>query len=317
MTRKSGFIGGGGANSRNLRCAAHNQERQVVGLLCALPEAGQVGETFGDQSIGRFSGVLSGERVDPGEAILLARVIPRFRQTIGIQKNAVTLGQGEAMDGEARAAEHSQRDSRGVFWSGSVSVDVKKREMASADELHGAIVRGASHDESRVLSGESAFAENAVGGFDHAVERETGFSETAKRCVEMAHEHGSSDTFAGNVSQHEEQTALRFDKVAIVAADHPSGLIVKADIPSSWRQSGIREESTLDARGQREIVLQGTLFSGRKVVETEPQKRIGQQPFRFYGLMARFAKPKGSLIEATEGVIHSGEKLGKRSIRGG
>ena len=43
--------------------------------------------------------------------------------------------------------------------------------MARADELHGAIVRGTAHDESRVLSGESAFTENAVGGFDHAIER--------------------------------------------------------------------------------------------------------------------------------------------------
>jgi hypothetical protein len=93
----------------------------------------------------------------------------------------------------------------------SVNVDVKKREMARADKLHRTIVRSSSYDESRELSGKGAFAENAVGVFHHAIERETGFGEAAKRCMEVTHEHRRSNTLAGNISQHKEQAAVCFE----------------------------------------------------------------------------------------------------------
>src|SRR5258708_15909429 len=103
--------------------------------------------------------------------------------------------------------------------------------MARADKLHGTIVRGSSYDESGELSGKSAFAENAVGVFHHAIEREAGFGEAAKRCMEVTHEHRRSHALAGDIPQHKEQAAICFEKVAVVAAHHAGGLIVTAHVP--------------------------------------------------------------------------------------
>src|SRR2546422_11756292 len=39
----------------------------------------------------------------------------------------------------------------------------------------------------------------------HAIERETGFGEAAKRCMKVAHEHRRGNTLSGNIPQHKEQ----------------------------------------------------------------------------------------------------------------
>src|SRR5450755_679027 len=135
--------------------------------------------------------------------------------------------------------------------------------MASADKLHGTIVGGAADDESCELSGESALAENSVGVFHHAIERETASGEDTKRGVEVAHEHGGRDTFAGNIAQHKEQAAGGFEKIAVITTDHARGLIVVADVPADWRQVGFRQERALDACGEGKITLQGALLGGR------------------------------------------------------
>jgi hypothetical protein len=109
---------------------------------------------------------------------------------------------------------------------------------------------GSSYDKSRELAGKSAFAENAVGVFHHPIEREASFGETAKRCMEVTHEHRRSYTLAGDVPQHKEQSAVRFDKVAVISAHHAGGLIVEAHVPPFWRQTRIRKESALDACGK-------------------------------------------------------------------
>ena len=46
----------------------------------------------------------------------------------------------------------------------------------------------------------------------------SGFGETAKRCMKVAHEHRRGDALAGNIPQHKEQAAIGFKKIAIVAA---------------------------------------------------------------------------------------------------
>src|SRR5260221_7246773 len=135
--------------------------------------------------------------------------------------------------------------------------------------------------------------------------------------MEVTHEHRRSHTLAGDIPQHKEQAAVRFEKVAVVAAHHAGGLIVETHVPPCGRQTGFRQESALDARGKREIALQGTLFRTRKMVEAEAHQRIGQQAFLFNSVMARLAKPECSLIDAAERGIHSRQELRKRSISGG
>src|ERR1700719_1207964 len=186
------------------------------------------------------------------QTILLACVIPRFCQSVGIQKNRVTVRQSQAMNLEARIAEHSQRHSGGILWLDSLAVDVKKRKMARVDKLDCAIVCGSPHDKCCELPGQSAFAENAVGAFHHAIKRQAGLGETAKGRMQMTHEHGRRHALAGDVPQHEEQSAFCFYQVAVVAAHHASGLIVEANVPAFWRQSAVWQQAALDARGKRE-----------------------------------------------------------------
>src|SRR5260370_38443043 len=174
------------------------------------------------------------------------------------------------MDRKAGVAEHPERHSRGILWRCLLAMDVKQGKMARADKLHRTIAGCSSHDESRELSRESALAENAVGVRHHAIERETSFSEAAKGGMKVAHEHGSSNAFAGDIAQHKEQAAVCFEKIAVIAAHHASRLIVVVHVPAIWRQTGFRQDSALDARGQGKIALQGTLFGARKMVETEP-----------------------------------------------
>src|SRR5467141_2400378 len=164
------------------------------------------------------------------------------------------------MDWEAGVTEHPQRHPRGIFWRCPVTVDVKHGKVAGADKLHRTIVRSSSHDESRELSRESALTENPVGVLHHAIERETGFGEAAKRCMKVAHEHGRSNTLAGNIPQHKEHAAVCFEEIAVIAAHHAGGLIVVSHVPANWRQAGFWQQSALNVCGQGKIALQGTLF---------------------------------------------------------
>jgi len=130
--------------------------------------------------------------------------------------------------------------------------------MARAYKFHCTIARGSSDDESRELSGKSAFAEYAVGIFYHVIEREVALGEAAKRCMEVAHKHRRSNTLAGDIPEHKEQAAFCFKEVAVIAAHHPGGLIVEPNAPA-WRcQTKFRQESALDACGQGKIALQGS-----------------------------------------------------------
>src|SRR5258708_224130 len=114
------------------------------------------------------------------------------------------------MDRETNIAEHPQGHFRGILWSNSIPMDVK----------HGKVSRG------------SALAENAVGGFHQAIEREAAFGETAKRCMQMAHQHRRSNALAGNISQHKEQATICFEEIAVITADHAGGLIVVSHFPT-------------------------------------------------------------------------------------
>src|SRR5712664_783824 len=221
------------------------------------------------------------------------------------------------MDREAGVTEHPQGHSRGILWRCHVTMDVKHGKVARADKLHRTIVGSSSHDESRELSRESALAENAVGVFHHAIERETGFGEAAEGCMKVAHEHRGSNTLAGNIPQHKEQAAVCFKKIAVIAADHAGRLIVVARVPAIWRPAGLRQESALVAGGQGKIALQGALFIARKMVETEPHQRIGQQALRFDSLVARLAESECSLIDTAQRGVHIRQQLRNRSIGGG
>jgi len=196
-------------------------------------------------------------------------------------------------------------------------MDVKQREMARAYKFHRTIVRSSSYDESRELSGKSAFAEYAVGVFYHVIEWEAGLGEAAKRGMEMAHEHRRSNTLAGDIPDHKEQAALCFKEVAVIAAHHPGGLIVIANAPAWRRQTKLRQEPSLDACGQGKVTLQGSLLGTRKMIEAEPHQRIGQQALRFDGIVALLTEPECPLIDSAQRRIHSRQQLRKRSIGGG
>jgi len=182
---------------------------------------------------------------------------------------------------------------------------VEHGKVARTDKLHRTIVGSAPHDESRELPRESALAENAVGVLHHAIQREAGFSQAAKRGVEVAHEHRRGNTLAGNIAQHKKQAAVCFEKIAVIAAHHPSGLIMVVHVPALWCQARFRQEGALDACRQGKIAFQGALFGGRKMVQAEAHQWIGQQALRFNRVVARLAQPERSLIDTAQRGVHS------------
>jgi len=189
--------------------------------------------------------------------------------------------------------------------------------MPRAYKLHRTIAPSSSYNESRELSGKSAFAKYAVGVFYHLIEWKAGLGEAAKRCMEVAHEHRRSNTLAGDIPEHEEQAGLCFKEVAVIAAHHPGGLVVVANAPAFRRQAELRQESTLNACGQGKVTLQGSLLGTRKMVEAEPHQRVGQQALCFDGVVALLTEPEGPLIDSAQRRIHGRQQLRKGSIGGG
>ncbi len=110
--------------------------------------------------------------------------------------------------------------------------------MARADKFHQAVPGRPPHDESGELPGQGALAKNAVAVFHHAIERQAGFRQAAKSGVQVAHQHGSGHTFAGNVSEQEKQSVVRFEQVAVIAAHHARRLIVKLHVPARRGEAG-------------------------------------------------------------------------------
>src|SRR5260370_35980522 len=109
------------------------------------------------------------------------------------------------MNRKARVTEHPQRHASRIIRGCSVAAAVKHGEVARADKLYRTIAGSSPNDEGRELPRQGALAENAVGVLHQAIDRETGFGEAAKRCMEMAHEHRRGNTLAGNIAEHEEQ----------------------------------------------------------------------------------------------------------------
>ncbi len=63
----------------------------------------------------------------------------------------------------------------------------------------------------------------------------------------------------------------------------------------------LRQQLTLDARRELEIVLERPLFLGRQVIDAEPRQGIGRQPLRLDRIVARFA-------DAERAPVHAGQR---------
>src|SRR6266403_1358839 len=181
--------------------------------------------------------------------------------------------------------EHAERYSGCAFRFGPVASKVKNGQMSRADEFDGTIICRAAHDQGRKLPSKRAFRKNTVCSFDHSLKGKIGSSQAAKSGVQMAHEHGSGDTFARDITEKEEQSAIGFEHVAIIAADRSRRLVVIPDLPARGRQLGRRQQPLLNARREFEIGLQGALFLAREMVKAKTNKRIGQQTLFFDGVM--------------------------------
>src|SRR5882724_1435052 len=129
--------------------------------------------------------------------------------------------------------------------------------MTSADEFDCAVLRGASHDEGGVLSGESALGEDAVGGLDHAFERQVDVGEATEGGVEVAHEHGRGYTLAGNVAQQKYQAAVGLEQIAVVSADQARRGVVVAGVEARGGEMRLGQERLLNARGWGQVSLEG------------------------------------------------------------
>src|SRR6266404_3484071 len=173
-----------------------------------------------------------------------------------------------------RVGEHAERYSGCAFGFGSVASKVKNGQMPCGDEFDRTIIRCAAHDQGRKLPGKRALRKNTVCSFDHSLKWKVSSSQAAKCGVQMAHEHGSGDTFPRDITKEEEQSVIGFEHVAIIAADRPRRFVVIADLPACGRQLRRRQQPLLDARGKFEIRLQSALFLAREMVEAKTDKRI-------------------------------------------
>jgi len=173
------------------------------------------------------------------------------------------------MHRKVRIGEHAERYSGRAFRFGSVASKVKNREMPRTDEFDGAILCRAPHDQGSKLASKRALRKNAVCRLHHSLQRKIRSGQTAKCGVQVTHEHGSGHAFPRDVTKEEEQSAVGFEHVAIIAADRPSRLVVIADVPAGCRQLGRRQQPLLNSRCEFEIGLQGELFFAREMVEAK------------------------------------------------
>src|SRR5437867_3311274 len=103
--------------------------------------------------------------------------------------------------------------------------------MPCAHQLHASVLRSSSNDKRCKLTGKRAFQKKPIGCFDDTAEGQIAVCQTAERRVQMTHEHGSGNAFSGDISAQEQEVTIGAEVVAVVAANHPCGLIVVADLP--------------------------------------------------------------------------------------
>jgi hypothetical protein len=90
---------------------------------------------------------------------------------------------------------------------------------------------GLAEDEGCVKAGENTFAEDTIDLLNDLTKWKANADEAAEERVELRHENGGGDAFAGDITEDEEELAVSEDEVAVVSADRASGQIVIAGLP--------------------------------------------------------------------------------------
>jgi len=80
------------------------------------------------------------------------------------------------------------------------------------------------------------------------------------------------------------------------------------DVPAVEADLGPRQQLTLDARREIEILLKSALLARCEVIETELRERIGQQPVWLDRIVARGAQTERAGVHAAESGVNGLEQ---------
>jgi len=279
--------------------------------------AAQIHETFRKDLFGCAGGAVCDELGDTVEAVFLAQVVLALGQAVGVEKEALALPQREALNRETRITKHAQWHTGCREWRHAVCAQMQDGRMPGTDKLDGAVAGGTPDDERGIVTSQCALAEDAIGGLDHALKREIRAGEAAKGSVQMAHEHGSRHTFAGNVAEEKEQAGWGCNEVAVVATDRARRLVVVADVPSGSSNILSRKQRALDISGQRQVIFQGALFILAEAGEAHSAERICKESLGINRALAGFADAEITVVHAGQGCIHIGKQPVERRVAAG
>src|SRR5215472_7182807 len=137
----------------------------------------------------------------------------------------------------------------------------------------------------------------------------------------MTHEHGGSNTLAGNISAQKEKIPIRGEVIAIVAAHHPCRLIVVGELPSCCEGVLRGKQPPLNSGGQCQVKFESFAFVAREIIETKPNEWICQQTVALYRVAADFAQPKLTVVHTGKCRINLVEEerkawLSRRRLQG-
>src|SRR3954451_7622954 len=110
----------------------------------------------------------------------------------------------------------------------------ERRRVSRVADFNSSVRLGTSADQGGVLRRQSAFAKHAAGMSEHVLQGYSDGNQRAKHGVQVRHEHGSSDSLAGDVAHHEIKAGIRrIDNIAVIAADDSDGLVMIGKMPSA------------------------------------------------------------------------------------
>src|SRR5215813_7778609 len=118
---------------------------------------------------------------------------------------------------------------------------MQDRQMACTYHFNGAVALGASQNKSSILARQGAFAKKPIGKMNHARERDLGLGQSTKSRMEVAHEHGSSQTLARDVAKKKQQSGSGLHQVTKVSTHYTCRLIVIPHMPAGCPEIGARQ----------------------------------------------------------------------------
>src|SRR6202000_3077031 len=227
-----------------------------------------------------------GPAIDAVFVVIVEGVIASFGEAVCIEEECFACIEADAGGGELDLLKHAERKAGGVealYCFAACHHDGQVSGIVNFDFAGGL---GLAKDEGCVEAGEDALTEDAIDLFNDLAEGKADADETAEEGVELGHEHGGGDAFAGDITEDEEELAVGEDEIAVVSADGAGGCVMIASFPTAGAEIRRGQETALEIGGEVEIALEGGAACGREVIEAITDEWIGEQAIGFDRVVA-------------------------------